>query len=73
MTTTLPTNTRVHAASVRIGDVVRTGWGTLNIIDREVASVHVWMHNGYTNADLTFTDGSADTMWSGMIWPAIRR
>lgn len=71
-TTHRATNTRVHSGSIAVGDIVRTGWGTLHIIDREVASVERWWYNGYQNANLTFTNGDSETMWSGTIWPAIR-
>lgn len=71
-TASLPTNVRVSTESVRSGDVIRTGWGTLHIIDREVTGVERWMHNGYTNAMLTFADDTTEAMWAGTIYPAIR-
>lgn len=71
-TTGRATNTRVHSGSVRPGDIARTGWGTLHIIDREVATVEEWWYNGYRNANVTFTNGDTTTLWSGDWWTAIR-
>lgn len=71
-TTGRATNTRVHSGTILPGDVVRTGWGTLHIIDRQVLTVEQWWYNGYQNANLTFVDGSTETLWSGTYWPAIR-
>ena len=71
-TTGRATNTRVSSGTIAVGDVVRTGWGTLTIIDREVDGIVRWWHNGYQNANLSFTNGDTETMWSGTIWPAIR-
>ena len=57
---------QVTASTVEVGDVLRTGYGTLNIVDREVSDVQRWTtENGYTNARLTFTNGDTEILWAG--------
>ena len=71
-TESLPTNTRVSTETIATGDVVRRGYGTSTITDSMVTDVQRWSYNGYVNANLTFADGTTETMWSGTYWPAIR-
>lgn len=59
---------QVSTRTIAVGTRVTTGWGTLNIVTREVATVEGWHYNGYYNVNLTFTDGTSDTMWDGTYW-----
>lgn len=72
MALSTPTNVRVCSRDIQPGDIIRTGFGTRAVIDREVASVERWYYNGYCNANLVFSDGTKETLWAHTYHPAIR-